>query len=49
MPVPESIAGETEFVSPKGTKYRIIHTNQMDATDEPTPSRPRRKGKKNQD
>jgi hypothetical protein len=46
-PAPESIVGETEFVSPKGFRYRIIHTSEVDASDEAKASKPRRKPKKN--
>jgi hypothetical protein len=45
MPAPESIIGETAFTSPKGFKYRIIHTNEVDASDvcNPRESQPKRK------
>ena len=45
LPAPKSIAGETEFTSPKGFKYRIIHTTEVDPSDQPKPSNPRPKGK----
>lgn len=32
-PDPRSVVGETAFTSPKGFKYRIIHTTEEDATD----------------
>jgi hypothetical protein len=53
LPAPESVVGETQFTSPKGFKYRIIHTSEVDLSDEPqSPSTGRRKkaggrGKKN--
>ncbi len=46
MPAPQSIIGETEFTSPKGFKYRIIHTTEVDPSDEPNPSNSPTKGKK---
>jgi hypothetical protein len=36
LPAPESIVGEEEFTSPKGFKYRIIHTNEVDPGDTPS-------------
>jgi hypothetical protein len=45
LPAPESIVGETEFTSPKGGKYRIIHTNEMDPSEEPKRPSTRRKKK----
>jgi hypothetical protein len=45
LPAPKSIAGETEFTSSKGFKYRIIHTTEVDPSDQPKPSNPRPKGK----
>jgi hypothetical protein len=35
LPAPESTVGESEFTSPKGFKYRIIHTNEVDPGDKP--------------
>jgi len=33
MPAKDSIVGEVLFKSPKGTKYRILKTNEVDAYD----------------
>jgi hypothetical protein len=46
MPAAESVVGETEFTSPKGFKYRIIHTTEVDPRDEPKPTKSRRQRKK---
>lgn len=39
LPAPESVVGELEFISPKGNRYRIIKTTEMDAYDKPTPQK----------
>jgi hypothetical protein len=46
LPAPESIVGESEFTSPKGFKYRIIHTDEVDPGDEPKTTKTRRSTKK---
>jgi hypothetical protein len=33
MPAKDSVVGEVIFKSPKGTKYRILKTNEVDAYD----------------
>jgi hypothetical protein len=33
MPAKDSVVGEVLFKSPKGTKYRILKTNEVDAYD----------------
>lgn len=33
MPSKDSVIGETDFESPKGTKYRIIKTTEIDTYD----------------
>jgi hypothetical protein len=33
MPSKDSVVGEVQFKSPKGTKYRILKTNEVDAYD----------------
>jgi hypothetical protein len=45
LPRPESIISETEFTSPSGSKYRIIHTTEVDPSDErkPTKGKPKRR------
>jgi hypothetical protein len=35
LPALESVVRESEFISPKGLRYRIIHTNEVDPGDEP--------------
>lgn len=35
LPHPDSVVGTEEFVSPKGRKYTILKTNEVDATDKP--------------
>jgi hypothetical protein len=47
MPAPESIIGESKFTSPKGFTYRIIHTTEVDPSDEPKPSNSKLKLKGN--
>jgi hypothetical protein len=34
-PPAESIVGESVLVSSKGNRYRVMHTKERDATDEP--------------
>jgi hypothetical protein len=46
LPAPESIVSETEFTSPSGRSYRIIHTTEVDPGDEPKRAKGRRKRKK---
>jgi hypothetical protein len=46
MPAPESIVGESKFTSPKGFTYRIIHTTEVDSSDESKPSNSRSTGNK---
>jgi hypothetical protein len=46
LPAPESIVGESEFTSPQGFKYRIIHTSEVDPSDEPKPPSTRGRKKK---
>src|SRR3954469_22576593 len=45
LPRPESIVSETEFTSPSGRSYRIIHTPEVDPSDErkPTKGKPKRR------
>jgi hypothetical protein len=45
LPAPESIVSETDFTSPKGTKYRIIKTRETDPYDKPEKPKRRQKGK----
>jgi len=33
MPSKDSVVGKVQFKSPKGTKYRILKTNEVDAYD----------------
>ena len=35
MPSKDSVIGETSFESPKGTKYRILRTTEIDTYDIP--------------
>ena len=42
LPAPESVVSETDFTSPTGRKYRIIHTTETDPKDKPEPKRPKR-------
>lgn len=42
LPSPESVVQEKTFVSPKGTKYRILRTNEVDGYEE-QPPKPARK------
>jgi hypothetical protein len=43
LPNPASVIEEKVFVSPKGTKYRILRTNEVDEYEErPEPRKPRR-------
>jgi hypothetical protein len=42
IPNPESVISEHEFVSPKGTKYKIIKTTETDPGEEPKPPKGRR-------
>lgn len=39
LPDPDSVVSEEEFTSPTGRRYRILHTTERDAYDEPV-SRP---------
>jgi hypothetical protein len=43
LPDDASVVAETEFTSPKGTRYRILKTNEKDPYDnrEPPKSKPR--------
>jgi hypothetical protein len=36
LPPPERVLSETEFVSPKGRRYRIVHSSEADEYDPPT-------------
>ncbi len=40
MPQPSTILSEENFVSPKGTRYRILRTNQKDDYDKTEPDEP---------
>ena len=42
LPDPGSIVGEEPFTSPSGVQYRIFHTDETDAYEEPKPVKPRR-------
>jgi hypothetical protein len=45
LPAPESVVSETEFTSPSGRSYRIIHTNEVDPSDERKRAKGRRRHK----
>ena len=38
LPEESNIIGEKDFVSPKGKKYRIILTNEVDEYEQPKPA-----------
>ena len=38
VPDPATVVAEEDFVSPKGGRYRIVKTRQMDEYDTPPPS-----------
>lgn len=40
VPPPEAVVEKLEFVSPKGNRYTILRTNEVDGYEEP-PKRPR--------
>jgi hypothetical protein len=42
MPAKDSVVGEDTFESPKGTKYRIIKTTEIDTYDKPAKKKSRR-------
>jgi hypothetical protein len=42
LPKESSIVAETEFTSPKGTKYRVLRTNEKDAYDDGERLNPKR-------
>lgn len=35
LPDPDSVVSEEEFTSPMGGRYRVLHTTETDAYDEP--------------
>jgi hypothetical protein len=37
LPDPDSVMSEDELVSPKGHRYRVLHTTERDDYDEPDP------------
>ena len=39
-PTPELIVAESVIVSPKGTRFRVLHTRERDAYDEPPADTP---------
>jgi len=38
LPDPASVVSEGAFTSPKGVRYRVLHTTETDAYDRPAPS-----------
>ena len=42
LPNESSIVAEMEFTSPKGTKYRVLRTNEKDAYDDGDRLKPKR-------
>ena len=43
LPDPDSVVSEEAFTSPSGAHYRIFHTDETDAYEEPTPPKRRRR------
>ncbi len=43
LPAPDSVVGEEPFTSPSGARYRIFHTDETDAYEEPAPPKRRRR------
>lgn len=43
LPDPGDVVREVSFISPKGNVYRVIITDERDASDEPKPSSGKRK------
>lgn len=43
LPDPDSVVSEEPFTSPSGARYRIFHTDETDAYEEPTPPKRRRR------
>jgi hypothetical protein len=43
LPKPESVISEKTFTSPKGTRYRILTTTEMDPYDPPLQGKTKRK------
>ena len=41
LPAKESVVEEKTFVSPKGTKYRLLRTNEVDGYEEKPPRKRR--------
>jgi len=44
LPDEASVVAETEFTSPKGTRYRILKTNEKDPYDNGEPPKSKRRG-----
>ena len=45
LPPPDSIISEDVFTAPSGRQYRILHTDETDADEGPTPPKRKRKAK----
>ena len=45
LPDPESVVGEEAFISPKGGRYRILHTTERDEYDDAAPAPPAEPGR----